>query len=64
MITAPATALIIDDEVMVRRLVRRMLEPEVCQVVEAGDGKAEGVEGDGGLDSRLANVAEPADAPD
>ena len=40
MITAPATALIIDDEVMVRRLVRRMLEPEVCQVVEAGDGEA------------------------
>jgi DNA-binding NtrC family response regulator len=39
-ITAPATALIIDDEGMVRRLVRRMLEPEVCQVLEAGDGEA------------------------
>ena len=40
MSTAPATALIIDDEGMVRRLVRRMLEPEVCKVVEAGDGEA------------------------
>jgi CheY-like chemotaxis protein len=36
----PATALVIDDESLVRRLVRRMLEPEVCRVLEAGDGEA------------------------
>jgi DNA-binding NtrC family response regulator len=36
----PATALVIDDESMVRRLVRRMLEPEICRVIEAGDGEA------------------------
>jgi DNA-binding NtrC family response regulator len=36
----PATALIIDDEAMVRQLVRRMLEPDVCHVIEAGDGEA------------------------
>ena len=34
-----ATALVIDDESMVRQLVRRMLEPEVCRVLEAGDGE-------------------------
>ena len=37
---APPTMLVIDDEVMVRRLVRRMLEPQVCRVVEAPDGEA------------------------
>ncbi len=35
-----ATALVIDDEVMVRRLVRRMLEPDLCRVLEAEDGEA------------------------
>jgi DNA-binding NtrC family response regulator len=40
MIDTPPIALVIDDEIMVRRLVRRMLEPEVCRVVEAGDGEA------------------------
>lgn len=35
---ATATALVIDDEGMVRQLVRRMLEPEV-QVLEAPDGE-------------------------
>ena len=33
------TTLVIDDETVVRHLVRRMLEPEVCRVVEAGDGE-------------------------
>jgi DNA-binding NtrC family response regulator len=37
--TAPATALVVDDEGMVRQLVRRMLEPEVCRVIEAEDGE-------------------------
>jgi two-component system, cell cycle sensor histidine kinase and response regulator CckA len=37
--TAPATALVVDDEGMVRQLVRRMLEPEVCRVMEAEDGE-------------------------
>jgi len=36
---APATALVVDDEGMVRQLVRRMLEPEVCRVLEAEDGE-------------------------
>jgi CheY-like chemotaxis protein len=36
----PATALVVDDESMVRMLVRRMLEPEVCAVVEADNGEA------------------------
>jgi DNA-binding NtrC family response regulator len=35
-----ATALVIDDEPMVRQLVRRMLDPDVCRVIEAGDGEA------------------------
>jgi two-component system cell cycle sensor histidine kinase/response regulator CckA len=35
-----ATLLVVDDEGMVRALVRRMLEPEVCGVVEAEDGEA------------------------
>jgi two-component system cell cycle sensor histidine kinase/response regulator CckA len=35
----PATALVVDDEGMVRQLVRRMLEPEVCRVMEAEDGE-------------------------
>jgi two-component system cell cycle sensor histidine kinase/response regulator CckA len=37
---ALATTLVVDDEEMVRQLVRRMLEPEVCRVVEAEDGEA------------------------
>jgi two-component system cell cycle sensor histidine kinase/response regulator CckA len=36
----PATVLVVDDESMVRALVRRMLEPEVCSVVEAEDGES------------------------
>lgn len=39
MSAAPATALVVDDEGMVRQLVRRMLEPEVCRVMEAEDGE-------------------------
>jgi DNA-binding NtrC family response regulator len=31
------TALVIDDEAQVRRVVHRMLEPEVCRVLEAPD---------------------------
>jgi DNA-binding NtrC family response regulator len=38
--TATATTLVVDDESMVRMLVRRMLEPEVCAVVEAEDGES------------------------
>jgi DNA-binding NtrC family response regulator len=34
-----ATALVVDDEPMVRHMVRRILEPEVCGVVEAEDGE-------------------------
>jgi DNA-binding NtrC family response regulator len=37
---AAGTTLVIDDESMVRLLVRRMLEPDVCAVVEAEDGEA------------------------
>jgi CheY-like chemotaxis protein len=33
------TALVVDDEPMVRLLVRRILEPEICGVVEVGDGE-------------------------
>jgi DNA-binding NtrC family response regulator len=40
MSAATATALVVDDESMVRMLVRRMLEPEVCAVVEADNGEA------------------------
>ena len=40
MSASPATTLVIDDEAMVRQLVRRMLEPGFCQVLEAGDGEA------------------------
>ena len=32
-----ATTLVIDDEAPIRRLVQRMLEPEVCRVIEAPD---------------------------
>jgi CheY-like chemotaxis protein len=32
------TALVIDDESSVRRTIRRALEPEICNVVEAEDG--------------------------
>ena len=34
----PATTLVVDDEPMVRHLVRRILEPEVCGVVEVENG--------------------------
>ncbi|MEP6688286.1 MAG: response regulator [Gemmatimonadales bacterium] len=37
---ATATTLVVDDERMVRLLVRRMLEPEVCAVIEADTGQA------------------------
>jgi CheY-like chemotaxis protein len=33
------TALVVDDEPMVRLLVRRILEPEICGVVEVEDGE-------------------------
>ena len=36
---ALATTLVVDDEEMVRRLIHRMLDPEVCRVVEAEDGE-------------------------
>ena len=36
---SPETALVVDDEPLVRHLVRRILEPEVCRVVEADDGE-------------------------
>jgi two-component system, cell cycle sensor histidine kinase and response regulator CckA len=35
-----ATVLVVDDESMVRTLVRRMLEPGLCAVVEAEDGES------------------------
>jgi DNA-binding NtrC family response regulator len=35
----PATALVVDDEPSVRQLVRRILESEVCGVVEVEDGE-------------------------
>ena len=35
-----ATVLVVDDESMVRTLVRRMLEPGMCSVVEAEDGES------------------------
>ncbi len=35
-----ATTLVVDDESMVRLLVRRMLEPDVCVVIEAEDGES------------------------
>ena len=38
--TARATALVIDDEAPIRRLVQRMLEPEVCRVLEAPDAES------------------------
>ena len=34
-----ATALVVDDEPMVRHLVRRILEPEICGVLEVEDGE-------------------------
>jgi DNA-binding NtrC family response regulator len=34
------TALVIDDEASIRKLVQQMLEPEVCRVLEAGDGES------------------------
>jgi CheY-like chemotaxis protein len=36
----PGTTLVVDDEPMVRQLVRRVLEPEVCEVVDAEDGES------------------------
>jgi CheY-like chemotaxis protein len=39
-VSAPApTTLVVDDEGIVRHLVRRMLEPGFCEVVEAEDGE-------------------------
>lgn len=35
-----ATVLVVDDESMLRTLVRRMLEPDICRVVEAEDGES------------------------
>jgi CheY-like chemotaxis protein len=35
-----ATALVVDDEPMVRHLVRRILEPEICGVMEVEDGES------------------------
>lgn len=35
-----STVLVVDDERMVRALVRRMLEPELCRVVEAENGES------------------------
>jgi CheY-like chemotaxis protein len=34
-----ATALLIEDEPLVREMVRRALEPEICRVVEAENGE-------------------------
>jgi len=34
------TTLVVDDEAMVRQLLRRMLEPDVCDVLDAEDGEA------------------------
>src|SRR5690349_5230736 len=34
-----ATALVVDDEPMVRHLVRRILEPEICRVMDVEDGE-------------------------
>ena len=34
------TALVIDDEAAIRKLVQRMLEPEVCRVLEAPDAES------------------------
>jgi DNA-binding NtrC family response regulator len=35
--SAPGIVLVIDDEMPIRRLVQRMLEPEVCRVLDAAD---------------------------
>ena len=35
-----STVLVIDDEAAIRRLVQRMLEPNLCQVVQAEDAEA------------------------
>jgi CheY-like chemotaxis protein len=37
---ASVTALVIDDEPCVRHVLHRMLEPDICRVVEASDGEA------------------------
>ncbi|HKU59909.1 MAG TPA: response regulator [Gemmatimonadales bacterium] len=38
--SSPTTVLVIDDEASIRRLIQRMLEPNLCQVVEAEDAEA------------------------
>ena len=40
MTAAAARTLVVDDESVVRLLVRRILEPEVCAVIEAEDGES------------------------
>jgi two-component system cell cycle sensor histidine kinase/response regulator CckA len=40
MVSSRTTVLVIDDEAPIRRLIQRMLEPNVCQVVEAQDAEA------------------------
>jgi two-component system cell cycle sensor histidine kinase/response regulator CckA len=40
MVSSRTTVLVIDDEASIRRLIQRMLEPNVCQVVEAQDAEA------------------------
>jgi CheY-like chemotaxis protein len=57
------TALVIDDEPRVRHLVHRILEPEVCRVLEAGSGE-EGLRlvqaGDPDIDIVLTDVVMPS----
>jgi two-component system, OmpR family, phosphate regulon sensor histidine kinase PhoR len=59
---AGATTLVIDDEAVVRHLVRRMLEPDVCRVVEASDGET-GLrlieQSGGGIDAVLTDLLMP-----
>ena len=38
--TTRITVLVIDDEAPIRALIQRMLEPELCRVLEAEDGEA------------------------
>jgi len=40
MVSSRTTVLVIDDEAPIRRLIQRMLEPNICQVVEAQDAEA------------------------
>jgi DNA-binding NtrC family response regulator len=39
-VSSRSTVLVIDDEAGIRRLVQRMLEPHLCQVIEAEDAEA------------------------